>query len=797
MKNFAPLVLMVSLLASCGSDPNQIVLYLGSGVSGELEIQIQNASNQEGGSPGTRTLTETYTTGEFRSLLLVQQTGAEEVRLVVTSAAGTRELELEFREGTYQTVVCVEGTEAIVLEEYNGSPGEFDCVAPATCEGVECPAPENECQVSACEEGACVVNDAPPGTMCADGGRCMGDTCIPPASCTAEDVSACPEPSSPCFETACTGGLCGETRLAENTACGGGLVCREGACVVPPACEDVSECVPRDCERAVACEGGECSFETAIDGTECGMGGFCLGGMCAECSEDGQCAAAECQVGVCSVDGECSVEHMADGTACADGAFCWNGACEGECGSVDDCPSDDSLCTDEICDMGSCRSELRSCDGSQICNPETGTCEEPPACTPGASECAPIPCSTASCSEGGECEYTSTCAAGEVCDVSAEGGACVECVVAETCDDGDPCTRNTCTDANECAFPAACPDSACDAAGACVECTDTDRSACDLSERGCLDGLCVECDAADDCDDSNPCTANLCRGNACVFEPVMDGSDCPGGRQCNAGVCVADSCNRDSQCEHPSACVIGSCSGFIGGSCGYDTAPADPPGPLTFVTCETGVCDGADCVSYECESNEDCDDHIECTQDICRPSGTCRNPNVEDGTSCGFENGFACESGVCVGNDSWCTRDSWKIEDASGVERYVVCSRRRTWDEAQADCEEAGGHLATFSTETEWLHVRGEIMSEVGDDAEDIWIGSRDVFPDGPSTPDGHRSSHRWIDGAPSTAYSGGWEEGEPNQRDSCARIDSGSFEWRDFWCDTDYSYICEFGRRN
>ncbi|MSP93562.1 MAG: hypothetical protein EXR79_17515 [Myxococcales bacterium] len=40
-----------------------------------------------------------------------------------------------------------------------------------------------------------------------------------------------------------------------------------------------------------------------------------------------------------------------------------------------------------------------------------------------------------------------------------------------------------------------------------------------------------------DCNDGNPCTADLCTAGQCKSEAIADGSVCGAGKTCTAGVC--------------------------------------------------------------------------------------------------------------------------------------------------------------------------------------------------------------------------------------------------------------------
>jgi len=102
------------------------------------------------------------------------------------------------------------------------------------------------------------------------------------------------------------------------------------------------------------------------------------------------------------------------------------------------------------------------------------------------------------------------------------------------------------------------------------------------------------CEGFDDCDDGNPCTADVCHG-FCVYEPT----DCSDG-----DLCTTDSCEPLTGCGNvPVIC------------------PSDDD------KCTADVCDPntGECLSAttECATNADCDDGNLCTRDKCDFGGVC------------------------------------------------------------------------------------------------------------------------------------------------------------------------------
>jgi hypothetical protein len=159
--------------------------------------------------------------------------------------------------------------------------------------------------------------------------------------------------------------------------------------------------------------------------------------------------------------------------------------------------------------------------------------------------------------------------------VSAREGLVSVCL--ERCDDGNPCTDDTCP------------------AGVCQHENNT-----------------VSCP-----DDGQPCTDDQCRDGAC-YRPLADGSPCPDdGRECTldecrAAVCVHPELSDGSPCSSDwNPCTADAC---LAGECEH---PALPEG----AACDDGLaCTAPDlCIAGECRGKvpERCQDEHDCTLDGC------------------------------------------------------------------------------------------------------------------------------------------------------------------------------------
>ena len=148
------------------------------------------------------------------------------------------------------------------------------------------------------------------------------------------------------------------------------------------------------------------------------------------------------------------------------------------------------------------------------------------------------------------------------------------------CDDGDPCTSDTCTTATGCthapASGAVCALDKCHGSGTCV------------------DGAC-KFTVAISCDDQNDCTFDSCDNTTgCVNTPLNNGacvgSACMVGQTCSAGVCQGGSakvCNDGKLCTDD-ACVEG-----VGCTSTNNTAPCDDGVACTGPdACAAGACAG-------------------------------------------------------------------------------------------------------------------------------------------------------------------------------------------------------------
>lgn len=160
------------------------------------------------------------------------------------------------------------------------------------------------------------------------------------------------------------------------------------------------------------------------------------------------------------------------------------------------------------------------------------------------------------------------------------------------CDDGDPCTVDSCV-SNTCQH------------------------------------------AAITCDDGNGCTTDVCVDGACQYKPV----NCDDGNACTNDSCVNGSCqNVPINCDDGNPCTDDWCDG----TCKHGNNSASCPGGGT---CQNGSCPTVTCTCVNCKDS--------CTQQpcgggtVCAPNATCQ------GGTCACATTFC--GGACCGSGDTCS----------------------------------------------------------------------------------------------------------------------------------------------
>jgi hypothetical protein len=225
------------------------------------------------------------------------------------------------------------------------------------------------------------------------------------------------------------------------------------------------------------------------------------------------------------------------------------------------------------------------------------------------------------------------------------------------CEDGNPCTVDSC-----------------DAQGACISDFQTDGVACDDSFSDTINDVCI----------SGVCSGEIlvCSANSdCSDDDVCNGIEsCDGGVECLAGPAL--DCGAPTQCTIPRCDPVQGCLTEVA----LDGTACDD-GRLDTVndTCVAGSCSGevlvcsanSDCSDGNvCNGIESCDGGLEClagtplacgaptqcTTSLCDPVQGCLSINVPDGARC--EDGRidtlndVCMAGTCSGEVFVCSANS-------------------------------------------------------------------------------------------------------------------------------------------
>jgi hypothetical protein len=215
------------------------------------------------------------------------------------------------------------------------------------------------------------------------------------------------------------------------------------------------------------------------------------------------------------------------------------------------------------------------------------------------------------------------------------------------------------------------PEEVVDAGGADV----VDGAVADISEPDVVE----PCDSDGDCDDGNPCTANVCAVGAVCETFAHEGVPCDDGDECTSG----DFCNASGQCvgqglanvpDDP--CTVCACSSENGITCEHaqegTTCVANPSVCTVGDACQEGQClPGA---------TAPIDDGNPCTEDSCDKGSVVNTPLLEgvcdDGNSC--TTGDFCKLGNCEPGDpvecvvESCASDAHCEEAAGCVQSWLA-----------------------------------------------------------------------------------------------------------------------------
>ncbi len=516
---------------------------------------------------------------------------------------------------------------------------------------------------------------------------------------------------------------------------------------VGPECQSGSGCFGEPCQEGADCLSGHCiehmgeAVCTRFCQEECPAGFSCK--LLAETMPDAIYICVSLHPNLCkpcSIGSDCK-SFGADDDVCvgygSEGSFCG-----GVCTSDSDCPwgfecrqamSVDGIETKQcVAAAGVCpctgQSSLKGLFTPCSVTNEFGTCKGKRVCTDeGLTDCdAALP-------------VAETCnGADDDCDLMTDDPDLVQGEFVDLCDDGNPCTEDTCQGVSGCAHEEL-------TGGECI-----DGDACSVGDH-CEAGVCVGLPVA--CDDDNPCTDDLCDGQGgCTAQfnsdSCDDGDPCSVADTCSQGSCVGF--KVDCNCQDDGQCALLEDGNLCNGTLVCDKAKLPyqcAVDPQTVVVCpqpqgvdsicvkavcapETGECslvpdhegfacdDGDPCtVGDKCQTGAcnpgpalSCEDANLCTTDYCVPKTGCIHQEnalaCSDGDSCTV--GDVCSGGECKGGPALVCDDANPCT-SDGCEASKGC----TFTPQSGDCDD--GNLCTTGDHCE----AGKCVFAAGTDCND------------------------------------------------------------------------------
>ncbi|MBI5162211.1 MAG: hypothetical protein HY996_12495 [Micrococcales bacterium] len=406
-----------------------------------------------------------------------------------------------------------------------------------------------------------------------------------------------------------------------------GLFVLLAACTIDSSKLDDLECAGSCDAPDLECVDGYCVARGCGDFRDCGetYQYVCEEQMCRaiECIQDGNCAGGY----VCSDDGFCAVEQCGEqedvdgdgytAVACG-GPDCDDDDPDVSPGAVEGAVGGNHPSCDDLID--------NDCDGRADASDEgCAPCTDDTQCEDG-NPCTQNTCRRGACLaeplDGAACDDGDPCTSGDVCDIVVCGGT------AYSCDDGFDCTDDVCDGAGGCDNP--------------------------VSDGSCLvDGECLD-DGQASADE--PCLVCMAAQATDALTALADGTVCDDGEDCTSSdVCAIGTCGgAEYACDDGLACTTDACDGLGGcevavaeGQCAIDGACWAAGDPRPGNVCQ--ACDpDADPSVWTADAAANPDDALACTTDACVDDVETHTPN--DG-ACGVA-GQICAP--CAGTADGC-----------------------------------------------------------------------------------------------------------------------------------------------
>jgi len=466
------------------------------------------------------------------------------------------------------------------------TPAPIDCNDNDDCTVDSCN-PDSGCTHKFIESSTCVPCSAEKDAKCAAWAAKLGDCFTVSCDLTKKKCVKQAVDGANCHHTSVCPPVCAATAPCQVAT----LVKTLDSCtcqITPLTCDDGIACTTDYCDKT----SGKCVFK------------FTPSQVCTSpCTVDGQCAkfaadnnlAANCQYAACDAklgacviktDGKCTTcqKDCKPHSPCEDAQCIWNGA------------------------KYTCQRKTKFCDDGKksttdVCNPKTGVCEHVPTCT---GNC----CNTdVDCVAWGKANNLDSKCLVPKC--SADSGSCVSvpdsncktiCKQSSDCPPsqyGSVCDTNTNTCVpNKCKFDADClgTNNNPNVWNYCLPSTSTGQLTCVPKPK---------CTTNSDCEDSNPCTQDICLTDygLCRNMPKCDDNNA-----CTLNIATPSADGKSCSCSNPPV------------SCTQDASLLN----ANFVLLSNedkqkwlGKCDKLKgCLT--CVVNAQCDDHNGCSVDSCQ-----------------------------------------------------------------------------------------------------------------------------------------------------------------------------------
>ncbi|MCB9740383.1 MAG: hypothetical protein H6747_14065 [Deltaproteobacteria bacterium] len=374
------------------------------------------------------------------------------------------------------------------------------CSADGSCAGTARVCNDGDpCTIDSCDKATgCKTSQSPDGAGCDDGNLCTGLGTCSAGTCLAGPAKVCTAPG-PCFLAHCFAGTgaCVVSQRPDGAACEDG-----DACTLQTLCDSSGSCLGKDlgCDDGDACTADSCDKVKGCQHLDqpCGCD------KVADCEDNNACTDDSCETGSKKCINAPSSKSCDDGDACTEGDACGDTGSGAACvpGKSKDC-DDNEPCTDDSCDKVKGCQNVAKTDGTACTDGDT--CTENDACV------------------AGKCTGKDTCSCGKDADCD-DGNACTENACdtgTSTCKPAVPMAKGaTCTDGDACTAPDGCDGAGACAAGAMVDCDDGKPCTVDSCDKatGCKHTAATD---GTSCNDGDACTENdACSGGTCSGTPA-------------------------------------------------------------------------------------------------------------------------------------------------------------------------------------------------------------------------------------------------------------------------------------